>query len=552
MSRSEVVVELTPDRGRIFGTLDQRVFSLAKLLRTKKWVRGELFFDPSEVELVRRHLGGATWLDQEEGVGFPSSPAPSSEHVFKRPPIGRQLAAFEKGRWLDVFALFMWMGTGKTFVALNLAARWWADGEIERVLVAAPKGVDKQWLEKQLPLHTPDWCPWVGRLHRAGKKIRWDDTQGGSLGTRGKGVLRWLFMNVEAWSSASGQKIASEFVAGGKTLIIVDESTRIKSPSAERAKFAVKLGLHANVRKKLILTGLPVTRGVEDLFMQFKFLDWQIMGLKSIFGFVNTYCVVGGWRGKQIISYKHVDHLLSKIEPYVFIAPRLPGTPTTFLEREHELTAEQRRIYRDLKETLVAYVEEHRHDRGGDRLVSAAHAGAGLIKLQQVTNGYVIDDQGNLSVLSRERFELLGDVVEEAGEQRCLVFCRFHYDMDFVGEELTRRKIRWGEYSGRNPGTRDEELARLKRGELDVLVMTAASGGVGLDVPEASCAIYFSNSFDFEHRTQSLFRMDRLGQTRDITIVDLFGSPIDRFIFKSYDKKESISDMVLSIQENDI
>ena len=555
MSREETIVMVFPDRGTVSGRLDSRVFQLAKTMPGhKRWVKGELWFDPSDenLDVVRKYLEGATWyvngMQVEEGdysqdivVKKFELESNISEHEFIRPPIGGQLAAFNKAVNQDVFALFMWMGTGKTFVALNLAARWFRMGLINAVLVAAPKGVDKQWLNKQLPLHMPTWCPWHGFLHRAGKKVRWDEGEG----------LRWLCMNIEGWSSKSGQDVAWSFAKMHRCLIIIDESTRIKTPGASRSKFAVKIG--ALAKKRMILSGLPVTRGLEDLFMQFKFLDWNIIGSKSFYGFRARYCVMGGWQNKAIVSYKDIPDLLKKIEPYCFIAPRLPGTPTTYSQREHELTAEQKRMYREIKYDLLTYLKDKQGVAGQDKLIVVAHAGASLIKLQQIVNGYIEEpDTGELRILSTERFETCADWLEEAGEQRCLIFCRFHHDLTLLGQELTKRGRKWGEYSGRNTSTRDEELAKLKRGEIQDLVMTAASGGIGLDIPEASVAIYFSNSFNFEHREQSLFRMDRIGQTRDLTIGDIIGGPIDNLMLKNYDTKRSLGDVVMSLTEDDL
>ena len=58
--------------------------------------------------------------------------------------------------------------------------------------------------------------------------------------------------------------------------MVVDESSKIKTPGAKRTKLITFFGRSAVCRR--ILTGTPVTKGPEDLFAQFKFLNPDILG----------------------------------------------------------------------------------------------------------------------------------------------------------------------------------------------------------------------------------------------------------------------------------
>jgi len=84
-------------------------------------------------------------------------------------------------------------------------------------------------------------------------------------------ALKFLLMNVEAFSSQKGVDVAKLFVARFKTFMVIDESTTIKNRRAKRTKALCAVGRDAVYRR--ILTGSPVTRSPLDLFSQMAFLD---------------------------------------------------------------------------------------------------------------------------------------------------------------------------------------------------------------------------------------------------------------------------------------
>ena len=66
---------------------------------------------------------------------------------------------------------------------------------------------------------------------------------------------------------------------------------------------------------KRILTGTPVTKGAEDVYAQFKFLNPQILGYDSFYSFRARYCIMGGFENRQVVSYNNLEELES-IYPY--------------------------------------------------------------------------------------------------------------------------------------------------------------------------------------------------------------------------------------------
>jgi hypothetical protein len=173
---------------------------------------------------------------------------------FKTKPYDHQLEAFNLSSELESFALLMEQGTGKTKVIIDTAAHLFGLGRIDAVLVVAPNGVHRNWIHNELPVHHPDWAPhiatyWSSMPTKAERKALENLSDPKFVG------LRWLSLNVEAFSSEKGRKMAENWLRTHKVLFVVDESSRIKTPTAQRTKNILKLAKLAPYRR--IMTGTP-------------------------------------------------------------------------------------------------------------------------------------------------------------------------------------------------------------------------------------------------------------------------------------------------------
>ena len=182
-------------------------------------------------------------------------------YKFKTKPYKHQLTALEKSWNKENYAYFMEMGTGKTKVLIDNVAMLYDKGKINCALIIAPKGVVKTWYEQELPTHLPG--------HIENVTVLWQPnitkTQQEKLETlfEVETALHILVMNVEAFSTDKGKKFAEKFVASHNTLMAVDESTTIKTPSARRTKNIIAVGKEAKYKR--ILTGSPITKNPLDL-----------------------------------------------------------------------------------------------------------------------------------------------------------------------------------------------------------------------------------------------------------------------------------------------
>jgi len=82
--------------------------------------------------------------------------------------------------------------------------------------------------------------------------------------------------------------------------------------------------------------------------------------------------------------------------------------------------------------------------------------------------------------------------------------------------------------------------------EMRFFVGNPSTGGYGLTLTAAHTMVYYSNSFDLEKRLQSEDRAHRIGQTKNVTYIDLIAvGTVDEKIVKALRAKIDIATQVL-------
>ena len=72
---------------------------------------------------------------------------------FKTKPFAHQVKAFDLSKKRKGFALLMEQGTGKTKVIIDTAAYLYENKAIDTVIVIAPNGVHRNWVNNEVPIH---------------------------------------------------------------------------------------------------------------------------------------------------------------------------------------------------------------------------------------------------------------------------------------------------------------------------------------------------------------------------------------------------------------
>ena len=92
------------------------------------------------------------------------------------------------------------------------------------------------------------------------------------------------------------------------------ESNLIKNPKAKRTENITRLGEYC--RYRLILNGTPITKTEADLYSQWYFLDWRVLGYKSFWSFAANHLEYDD--AGRIIRSLNTDYLTKKMAPYSY------------------------------------------------------------------------------------------------------------------------------------------------------------------------------------------------------------------------------------------
>jgi SNF2 family DNA or RNA helicase len=467
-------------------------------------------------------------------------------YKFKTKPYEHQITALEKSWDKEEYGYFMEMGTGKSKVLVDNIAMLYDKGKINAALIIAPKGVYRNWFSGEIPNHLPS--------HIDHKTIIWTATTSKAKDKEYQQLfkidydLHILIMNVEAFSTKKGLEFATKFLNCHNTIMAIDESTTIKTPTAKRTKAILTLGKLAKYRR--ILTGSPVTKSPLDLYTQCNFLHEELLGFNSYYTFRNRYATMidrnfGGRRVQIVGGYKRLDELSDSLKKFSYRVLKedcLDLPEKVYIQREVELSDEQRQIYSTMKSAALAQLK--------GKMATAPHVLTQLMRLHQITCGHLKNDDDTITEIKNNRMVELLDVLEEV-EGKVIIWANYVYDIKQIVKAISKK---FGEdsivqYYGAIPAdVRQKNIENFQdpKSEARFFIGNPQTGGYGITLTAANNVIYYSNGYDLEKRLQSEDRAHRIGQQKSVTYVD-FITPktVDEKIVKALRKKMNIATEIM-------
>ena len=515
--------------------------------------------------------------------------------IYKTEPYQHQIDAVHYLYGKEYFALLMEQGTGKSKVLIDIASNLFLEKKIDAVLLIAPNGVHNQWSEEQVPLHSP--IPYTDLVweHTTSSKAQRELQH---FITDRAESLKWFCVNVEAFSRDTHIPLFQTFLKRNRTFVIVDESTRIKSPTAARTINVIQgLAQVIKVGKRItsilplsayraIATGTMVTNSPYDLWSPFEFLQHNYLGL-DYFSFRNHYGIEtrvslpGSYRGytrkitsKEINSvrtyidqgksveevarimaisessvrflkdnravvapYKNLDELKSRIAPISFIVRKsdcLDLPPKIYEKIYVELNDDQKKAYRELSKELSS-------SYGGAEL-NVLNKVSLLGRLSQITGGFwpasETEGQKTTPFTQNPKLEALVDDLCECSDFPVIVIAFHVAEIKAIHARLVK------EYEGEDveyicgevgKTERATIIERFKHGDVKILVANARTIGTGYNLQVSHVQYFFSNSYSMEEREQVEDRIHRDGQ-RSATVV-----------YKDIIARNTIDEKVLSV-----
>jgi SNF2 family DNA or RNA helicase len=486
------------------------------------------------------------------------------DYIFKSKPYAHQEKAFVLSREKAEYALLMEQGTGKSKVIVDTGVYLYGLGRINSILLIAPNGVHSKWKIEDFPFSIPDYVDYTCVVWHAGDKKSMEQCE--TLFNTGN-TLRILCMNVETFSHQKGVALAKRFLQATEALMVVDESSRIKTPGASRTKNIIKLGKYAKYKR--ILSGTPVVNSPLDLYSQFTFLNEDIFG-QSFYAFKNEYAEMidpnsrlamairsktGSTRVPQVIAkdanghaqYKNLDKLRDTVADYSFRVTKEEclDLPSKIYERRFfDLPKQHMEMYTQLAtKARLEFNEE---------TLTVLHKMTLVLRLQQLTSGYFPNDDGiTVSMYpnpkENPRIACLLDTLEDI-EGSVIIWARFRHEIETLHKVLGDQSVTY--YGGDSKDQRKSALDQFMLKQKKYLIGNAQSGGIGLNLTVATTVIYYSNDFSLENRLQSEDRAHRIGQNEHVLYIDIEAeNTVDRGITESLRNKKNVADYMVDHKE---
>lgn len=325
-------------------------------------------------------------------------------------------------------------------------------------------------------------------------------------------------------------------------MVIVDEASSFKSHTAKR--FKALASVSGKIRRMVLLTGTPSPNGVMDLWSQIFLLDGG-QRLERRFTWFREKYFEPDARGAygQIFSYKPKmgadEKILEKIsdicismkaEDYLTLPDMIYDTVPVVLDPKAEKT------YREMEKEMVLQVDEEN--------ITALSAAALSIKLLQLANGAVYDEDGTVHHVHDCKLDALAELVEglRARGRSALVFYQYKHDRDRILQMLRSTP---GIRTGLLEGT--DDIDAWNTGELDVLLAHPASTAYGLNLQAGGChVIWFGQTWNYEQYVQANARLHRQGQKETVIVHHLVSvGTRDEDVIKALEHKDEAQQFVL-------
>lgn len=467
---------------------------------------------------------------------------------FKLTPFEHQDNYLKSAYRLRVDATLFDMGLGKTKVTLDTAALLAYTDKIDGLIVIAPKGVYANWESVELPKHMSPSVTYRAVLWK-GLSSKKHTAELLPIMKHEDNVLHILIMNYDAVITEKGKYVLDKFFCGHKSVMMVcDESTKIKNPNAKRTKELIKFGQRASCRR--ILTGSPITKSPLDFYSQALFLSKECLGFSNFFAFRNRYAILedvttfGGASFKKVTGFQNLNELSDRIETFshrIMKEECLDLPEKTYLTRTFELTKEQRKLYNEMKNTMMLELEND--------MVSTTIALTKILRMRQICSGYCPTDQGEVLKIENKRLETLMDCIEEI-DGKVIIWAYFIEDIKSIEEALKKEYGDDSTVTYYGATELDERTQNINTFETNpkcrFFVANPKVGGMGITLNAAKYAIFYNADYNLEDRMQAEARNYRIGQKEHIFYIDIVANDtIEENIINALVNKYEIATRVL-------
>ena len=349
--------------------------------------------------------------------------------------------------------------------------------------------------------------------------------------------------------------------------VVIDESTILKGfsgmdPRIKGGVFGKALmRVSASANWRVIMSGTPAPNGAQDLWGQFHFLDPRGINLEASWhDFKKTYMSLHFFgalkkdsKGNAIpgvpanpdcpskwtmraASIPKIAEIINPLAYRLKIRDHIKDLPEkTRLKRVAKMTKEQIKHYEEMEETLSTIID--------NEMVSVANRMVELMKLRQITGGFLIDHQDKTHPLKKNpKLDIMDSLLHDEIDvhEKVVIFAQYRWEV----ETLESRYKKYGTvsvYGGNTSGVNMQAIKDFReKPEVRIIILHPRSAAHGITLTMANYMIFYSISHSEEERYQAEARIERAGQKNAMFIYYLLcENTIDEKMYKVLIKKAS-------------
>lgn len=488
-------------------------------------------------------LTGVMEHDTKKKIDFPKG------FTFKTKPYDHQVEGVMYGLENDSFLLGDDQGLGKSKQIIDIAmCRKLKEGMKHCLIICGINGTKYNWAE-EVKIHS-DEDSWVLgtrftkrkpiKIIEGGTKEKLEDLENiphqffwitnietlrGGAYKEGKGKsAKYRFPIAEKI-----QELCDKGIIG---MVAFDEAHKAKNPESMQGR--ALLSIHAP--HPIPMSGTFFLNNPLDLYLPLK---WAGFEDHSYYAYKQHYCVMGGFGGKEIVGYKNLDELRTMMSTVMLRRTKgdvLDLPPKVHVNEYVELTPEQKRLYKEVKEQIVDNL---------DKIKLSPDPLSEMLRLRQVTGYPGLISSSVVTSAKMDRLEEIVEDIVESGE-KAIIYSQWSEMTNYIRNRLKRFNPAYitGEVKA------EERMAEVNRLQTDpnckIIIGTIGAMGTGLTLTAAQTVIFMDEPWNRGIKDQAEDRAHRIGTTGTVRIVTLITKDtVDEGVYNLVQKKGRMADLII-------
>jgi len=415
------------------------------------------------------------------------------------------------------------MGLGKTIQAIAACALLHRLGKAERVLVITPASLKTEWEEQ------------IQKFTRLPYQVVF-----GSRRQRLAAYDSAPFFTLVNYEQMLGDALdVNARLRPG--IIVLDEAQRIKNWSTKTAQAVKRL----QSRYAFVLTGTPIENRIDELFSIISFLDPAVFG--PLFRFNREFYEFDD-RGRPA-EYRNLDKIHERIRP-LLLRRRKAEVETELPDRtDHNhfvaLSESQQAAYADHEYQVARLVHAAKRRPLTKQEQEKLMRELAMMRMICDTN-YILDSEDRACPKLAELKTILEECCADA-DVKVIIFSEWERMLELARELCEDLKLGYAWHTGSVPQRRRRAEIQMFKGDPACRVfLSTDSGGVGLNLQNASVVINCDLPWNPAKLEQRIARAWRKHQTKSVTVINLVSrDTIEHRMLGTLQAKQGLSEGVL-------